>query len=84
MKKKKEILAQDVTDQVWNALIEENVKQQVKQLATDPSVLKSWKLWGESQMKFTDNQMESEVRTKGGKEKRSSGGEEEKAPIELW
>ncbi|GAA5986083.1 hypothetical protein JCM5350_004425 [Sporobolomyces pararoseus] len=84
MKKKKEILAQDVSSQVWNALIEENVKQQVKQLATDPSVLKSWKLWGESQMKFTDNQMDSEVRTKGEKEKRSSGGEEEKAPIELW
>ncbi|GAA5958253.1 hypothetical protein JCM3765_004769 [Sporobolomyces pararoseus] len=70
MNRKKEILAEDVTSQVWNALIEENVKQQVKQLATDPSVLKSWKLWGEGQMRK--------------KEKRSSDGEEKKAPIELW
>ncbi|GAA6025509.1 hypothetical protein JCM11491_004140 [Sporobolomyces phaffii] len=42
------VTARDVTSTVWNAVIEENVKAQVRQLGKDPSVLSSWKRWGEA------------------------------------
>jgi carbonic anhydrase len=77
MKKKKEVTAEDVTSTVWNALIEENVKAQVKQLSTDPSVLKSWKKWGEGQIRSNS------TTSAGEKEKRSAASSNE-APIELW
>ncbi|GAA5872228.1 hypothetical protein JCM16303_001022 [Sporobolomyces ruberrimus] len=70
MSAKKQVTAQDVTSDVWNALIEENVKAQVRQLATDPSVLKSWRLWGEGQ-------------AAGSKGKRSAAVEDAEL-IELW
>ncbi|GAA5929870.1 carbonic anhydrase [Sporobolomyces koalae] len=73
---KKETRAEDVTSEVWNALIEENVKTQVKALTVDPSVLKSWKTWGEHQSTNLTKLGPAET---GAKSKRSS-----RPSVELW
>ncbi|BGP20192.1 hypothetical protein JCM10213_005954 [Rhodosporidiobolus nylandii] len=39
------IAATDVTDEVWRALVEENVKLNVERVTSDSSVSKIWKQW---------------------------------------
>ncbi|GAA5872351.1 hypothetical protein JCM1840_004135 [Sporobolomyces johnsonii] len=43
----------DVTDDVWNALVEENVKINVERLAADPSVTKAWQTYLDAQQNST-------------------------------
>lgn len=67
------VTAEDVTSRVWNALIEENVKRQVTQLSRDPSVVKSWTVWGQQQRQ--------DGLVKSSKPSAAATGQ---APIELW
>ncbi|GAA5831389.1 hypothetical protein JCM5353_007152 [Sporobolomyces roseus] len=80
----KECRAETVTPEIWNALVEENVKRQVDSLGTDPSVLKSWKVWGEGQKESNATIKGDTKEVKSGEHEKRSATEEGEAPVELW
>ena len=65
-------------------MVEENVKRQVNSLAVDPSVMKSWKVWGEGQKDLNATIKGDTKEVKGGEHERRSATKEGEAPVELW
>ncbi|GAA5823864.1 hypothetical protein JCM10212_006833 [Sporobolomyces blumeae] len=80
----KESTADDVTSDVWNALVEENVKANVKQLSMDPSVVRSWREWGLAQSGVSSVSTKQTLDEGGGEKTERSGQSEAKDAVELW
>ncbi|GAA5865550.1 hypothetical protein JCM8547_007645 [Rhodosporidiobolus lusitaniae] len=74
----KTIAAADVTDEVWRAVVEENVRMNVKRLAQDSPVTKVWKEY--NTLHNSTSTAGAEKTDAAGHRKRSSSDE----PVELW
>ncbi|GAA5820865.1 hypothetical protein JCM11251_001851 [Rhodosporidiobolus azoricus] len=70
-------VAKDITDEVWRALVEENVKLNVERVAADSSVAESWDTWKAQQ----NGTAEAVTSADTGHRKRAS---DEKKLVELW
>ncbi|GAA5972793.1 hypothetical protein JCM11641_003944 [Rhodosporidiobolus odoratus] len=81
MKDAKNVASDNVTDEVWQAVIEENVKVNVKRVASDTSVRKSWTRWlsAKSSAALT---AATPGQTAAAEHRKRSTAEEE--PVELW
>jgi len=65
-------------------MVQENVKRQVDSLAVDPSVMKSWKVWGEGQKELNETIKGDTKEVKGDEHEGRSATMEGEAPVELW
>ncbi|GAA5905315.1 hypothetical protein JCM6882_003742 [Rhodosporidiobolus microsporus] len=79
--KQDSITADDITDDVWRALVEENVKLNVERVAHDTSVTDSWSAW-KSQSNSTTTASAAESSSTGAEHRKRAS--HEKEAVELW
>ncbi|GAA5904231.1 hypothetical protein JCM8208_006811 [Rhodotorula glutinis] len=77
--KDKKVTGDDVTTEVWRALVEENVKLNVQRVAVDSTVQRSWNSWSENKLPSAASGAASTSAQGHRMAKRAL-----KEPVELW